>query len=495
MGVRNRLARLLAEAPPDAPAIEAEGSWTTWGLIRSTARSLDEELNRRGLGRGSRIGVVLENSPEHVATLMALLATERCLVTLSPMQPAERLVSDIAHSGAPVVVASPEVFDRPGLREAVEADALAVQVDRTGAVEVLGGQVTEAAGDGRGVLIEMLTSGTTGPPKRVHLGEDQFDSALRTSVPPPKEDELFRSGVAVVCAPLVHIGGLWGAVGPLYSGRRVVLLPKFSLEPWLAAVEKHRPRAAGLVPAALRTVLDADVPRERLASLEVLTSGTTYCPPGLADEFMAKYGIRVLMTYGATEFAGAVAAWTLPMHQQWWETKAGSAGRAMPGVDLRVTDDEGRALPAGESGRLEIRTPQAPRGADRWVRTSDLARIDADGFLFVDGRADDAIMRGGFKVHPGQVAKVLERHGAVREAAVAPFPDERLGQVPVAAVELVADAPRPVATELVELCREVLMPYEVPVHVAVLEELPRTPSLKVSRVDLLELVGKELVVE
>ena len=111
----------------------------------------------------------------------------------------------------------------------------------------------------------------------------------------------------LVATPLVHIGGLWRALACLATGRRMILMPKFAVEPWVSAVERHRLRAASLVPAAIRAVLDAEVPRERLSGLQVVTSGTAPCPPELADAFLRRYGIPVLMTYGATEFAGAVA--------------------------------------------------------------------------------------------------------------------------------------------------------------------------------------------
>ena len=165
----------------------------------------------------------------------------------------------------------------------------------------------------------------------------------------------------------------------------------------------------------------------------------------------------------------------------------GAAGRAFPGAELRVVSPEGDALPAGTVGLLEIRTAQSPEGGDNWLRTSDLAEIDEDGFLWIRGRADDAIIRGGFKVQPDTVKKALERHPAVLEAAVAGRPDERLGQVPVAAVELRSGAEAPTPAELVALCREVLTPYEVPAEVLVVGELPRGPSMKVSRPDLLAL--------
>lgn len=492
MGARSRLAELLGEAPADAGAVEFAESWWTWGMIQATVRSLDGLLTRLGLGAASRVGIVLENRPEHAAVVVGLLATGRCVVTLSPLQPAGRLAADIARCEAPVVIASPAVLEKDGVPEAVCAKGAAVRLAGDGTLRVVAGEVPPGPPALPGVAIEMLTSGTTGPPKRVRLRDGQFDQALLSGGGPLKPGVLLGSGTSIAAVPMVHIAGLWAVVSSLYAGRRVVLLPRFQLEPWVSAVERHRPKAAGLVPAALRAVLDADVPAGKLSSLKVVTSGTTFCPPELAEAFHAKYGIAVLMTYGATEFAGALTVWTLPMHQKWWKSKRGSAGRALPGVRMRVVDEEGRPAGPHESGRLEIQTAQSPQGAGAWVRTSDLARIDEDGFLFITGRADDAIIRGGFKVQPEQVRKALERHPAVSEAAVVALPDDRLGQVPAAAVELRPGMPAPDPAELLAACREQLTPYEVPVHIAVLDELPRTSSMKVSRMDLLELVQASL---
>lgn len=496
MRARERFAQLLAEAPDDAEAIEFEGAWTTWGTLRSVSQTLDASLNAAGLGEHSRIGLILENRPEHVAALMCLFATNRTVVTFSPLQPPARLAADIGRSDLPAIVGTATMLDQEGVRaSAGSALVLDLGVDRVSAHGPVASREPRPEDLSPGVVIEMLTSGTTGPPKRVLLREDQFDTALSTSVTPPPTEGLFRSGVTIVMTPMVHIGGFWGALAPLYAGRRVALFPRFDLESWIDAVATHRPRASGLVPAALRAVLSADVPAEKLSSLEAVTSGTTFCPTELIDAFLEKYGIRVLTTYGATEFAGAVAVWTKPMHEKWWATKAGAAGRPMPGVSLRVTDPDGQELPVGELGILEVKSAQSPVGADAWQRTSDLAILDEDGFLWLKGRADDAIIRGGFKIQPETVKAALERHPAVREAAVAPLPDERLGFVPVAAVEREPGAEEPSGAELRDFCRDILLPYEVPAHVIVVEALPRTPSSKVSRVELLELIRAELGVD
>src|SRR5262249_5628304 len=149
----------------------------------------------------------------------------------------------------------------------------------------------------------------------------------------------------------------------------------------------------------LRMVLEADVDPADLSSLRSIVSGTAPLDPDDADAFLARYGVPVLIAYAATEFGGGVAGWNVEDHHRFWATKRGSVGRADADSELRVVDAGTSAvLPAGAEGLLEVRAGQLA-SAD-WVRTTDLARMDDDGFLWILGRADRAIIRGGFKVLP-----------------------------------------------------------------------------------------------
>jgi acyl-coenzyme A synthetase/AMP-(fatty) acid ligase len=198
--------------------------------------------------------------------------------------------------------------------------------------------------------------------------------------------------------------------------------------------------------------------------------------PELQQRFEDTYNCPVLIIYGATEFAGAVAGWTVPMHRQFIDSKRGSVGRAMPGCDLRTVDEvTGETLPPGDVGLLEVRTVQI--GRDGWLRTTDLAVIDEDGFVWLKGRADGAINRGGFKILPEEIVQALKEHPDVADAAVVGLSDERLGQVPVAAVELRAGAS---LTEpaLMEFARANLTRYHVPVAIRIVESLPRSAAMK-----------------
>jgi acyl-CoA synthetase (AMP-forming)/AMP-acid ligase II len=195
-----------------------------------------------------------------------------------------------------------------------------------------------------------------------------------------------------------------------------------------------------------------------------------------ADAFAEKYGVPVLTSYAATEFGGGVAGWTLADYQKHWRAKRGSVGRPNPGAQLRVVDIDGTTLGPDEVGLLEVKPGQLGPSAT-WMRTTDLARIDADGFVWIVGRADRAIIRGGFKVMPDDVRTALEGHPAVAGAAVVAQSNERLGQTPVAIVEL-RESGSTDAHTLLEFLRTRLAPYEIPSEIAIVETIPRTPSGK-----------------
>jgi len=197
--------------------------------------------------------------------------------------------------------------------------------------------------------------------------------------------------------------------------------------------------------------------------------------------------VPILVDYGAAEFIGGVAGWTLADHRTHAQTKRRSVGRPRPDVSLRIVSPEsGEALSAGQVGILHIK---CDRFGPDWHHTNDLALIDEEGFLFLHGRVDDAINRGGFKILPDEVASVLRRYPGVRDAAVVGAPDARLGQVPVAAVEMSPGTPPPTAQELEAFARTHLTAYMVPKVFHFVEALPRTASMKVSRPELKMMLG------
>jgi long-chain acyl-CoA synthetase len=174
--------------------------------------------------------------------------------------------------------------------------------------------------------------------------------------------------------------------------------------------------------------------------------------------------------------AAVSPGWTLDDYQKYWRAKRGSVGRANPGAQLRVVDDDGTAREPNQVGLLEVKPAQLGPSAT-WMRTTDMARIDDDGFVWILGRADQAIIRGGFKVMPDDVRLALEAHPAVAAAAVIGRSDERLGETPVAMLQLRGSESTD-ADALVEYLRTRLARYEIPTEIAIVDAIPRTPSGK-----------------
>ncbi|GAA4541586.1 class I adenylate-forming enzyme family protein [Mycobacterium paraffinicum] len=465
-----RIADVL-DLDPDARAIEFDGQWISWARVRAMAQRI------AALTAGGEVGMLLRNRPGQVAAFLGVLLGGGTVVVINPSRGDERTRADIARLRLPLIIGEHDDLTTL-VPPTIDARTVAIsgRLDEPQAACLTVPPARES--DARpGVAVRMLTSGTTGPPKRIDLGYDTLARSVMGAeagrAPAPIE---LRRSVAIVNSPLVHIGGVFRVLQCIVEGRSFALLERFELTAWAEAVRRHRPRTVSLVPAALRTVLHSDVPRSDLESIRAVTCGTAPLTADDADAFTDKYGIPVLTSYAATEFGGGVAGWTLPDYQRYWPTKQGSVGRANPGTQLRVVADDGTPLDPDQVGLLEVKPGQLGPSA-QWMRTTDMARIDADGFVWIVGRADQAIIRGGFKVMPDDVRTALESHPAVAAAAVVGRPDERLGATPAAMVEL----REPAGVEcdaLVDYLRTRLARYEIPTKIAIVDAIPRTPSGK-----------------
>lgn len=467
--------RAVPRIDPSAPAIEYEGRWSSWGALAQAIDRVGPIVSEPG----RQVGILLRNRPGLVGALLGVLSAEGCVVAINPERGSERTRADVAELDVDVLL---------GLESDVEALVAAEAGTRTriGFAD-LGGEalvrverrVARPAETREGVAVRMLTSGTTGTPKRIALDYALFDRVLRGAkhYESDKADALrLRKGVAIINAPLVHVSGIFRTLQCVVDGRSFCLLDRFRVDSWLDAVRRHQPKTASLVPTALRMVLAADFDAKDLASIQSIVCGTAPLDPADADAFFARFGIPVLVSYGATEFGGGVAGWNLPDFRACWKAKRGSVGRAHPDCALRiVSETDGVPVSPNTPGLLEVKAAQL--GGESWTRTTDLARIDEDGFLWILGRADQAIIRGGFKVLPETVQTALERHPQVRGAAVVGRVDRRLGAVPVAAVELQPDASIEPG-ELLAFLGRTLAPYEIPVELRILPALPRTASGK-----------------
>jgi len=490
--------RVIMAIDPSRAEIDFGGVDYTWGQIAQAVKAIEAALDEIALPREARVGVMLRNRPGHIAAFLAVLSTDRSLVTLNPILPDDKLKSDIESLGLPVIVGDAGDLARPGVADGLaKAGAAVIEIGaRFEGVRWLPGYERPRPDLeiklSEGVAIEMLTSGTTGTPKRVPLSRDAFDASFAGFTRYERGREFadaptLRSGVTMVANPLTHIGGIYGCIGALMAGRKIALLERFTVEAWVGAVKRNKPKVAPGVPSALKMILEAKVPKEDLASLSALISGTAPLDPAVVDQFLERYDIPILGNYGATEFAGAIAGWTIDDFRANWSAKRGSVGRVHGNMEARVVEAEtGVVLDAGQEGILELKGEQLGNGG-AWLRTTDRAVLDEDKFLFIKGRSDNAIIRGGFKVHPDDVARALHEHPAVREAAVIGVADDRLGAVPAAAIILRDGATAPSEAELSAYLKTKLLPYQVPAHYRFVDDFPRTPSMKPSAPGLLAL--------
>lgn len=473
---------------PSAPAVEFERQWRTWGEIASARAALAAELDKAGLGPDSRIALMMRNHASVIPAIYEVIGS-RCLVTLNPMLNVDKLAADVLATQVAAVIGVARDLDAEPVQAALaEAGCLVIEMTGDKAAPIRIRQQRSDANKAAArvsapnIALEMLTSGTTGAPKRIPMRREAFEQAVfgaarfeksRTEDDTPK----LRRGVQLLMAPLSHISGLMALLNAALAGRSLALLERFRVDDFRDVVSRHGIKVASIPPAALKMLFDADVPKADLQSLQAFRVGTAPLDPDLADAVYDKYDIPILQNYGATEFGG-VAGWTLDDFKAHRQSRRGSVGRINPGIEGRVVDPEtGAELPHGETGVLELKSRQIGDGVN-WTRTTDLAKLDAERFLWIMGRADNAIIRGGFKIQPDEVVRAMEAHPAVIEAAVVGLKDDRLGQVPGVAYILAQGAEAPGEQDLIAFLKAKLTSYQIPVVFKAVGDLPRTTSMK-----------------
>jgi acyl-coenzyme A synthetase/AMP-(fatty) acid ligase len=433
------------------------------------------------------VGLVARNDPLVAAGIMELLISRRPIWILNPLSADAQLADEMLRAPTGSFVALARDWARPSMTEVRPGLGMTIELD-TRDVRLGAARPPESSSPpGPGTAAVLQTSGTTGPPKRVELAAAPQWASLGGVSPDIRGDsqqELrLRRGTVPLTLPLAHVGGLFGLLFPWVNGRRVALLDKFAPHAWAKIIKDHEVLTSGLVPAAMRMVLDAQIPPADLASLRSVRAGTAPVDPELVEEFENRYRVPVITAYGATEFGGGVASMTLQDLRRFDGSKRGSVGRPHAGVQLRIVGQDGEGqLPPGEVGRLYVK-----QGTGDWVMTNDLARLDEDGFLFIEGRVDDVINRGGFKVSLREIEQELRALPDVADAAAIGLADRMLGQVPAAAVVL-RDGARTSGEELCEALKATMTRYKVPTAVVIVDQIPRNVSMKVDSQALAKLL-------
>ena len=357
----------------------------------------------------------------------------------------------------------------------------------------------DAPTDGDVVAVLLYTSGTTAAPKAAVLRHRHLMAYLFGTVEFGAAD---RDDAALVTVPPYHVAGVTNLVTNLYAGRRVVYLDAFDAATWLRTVRTEGVTQAMVVPTMLARIVEhlGDAPADVPTLRSIAYGGARMPLPVLQRALAAFPQTGFVNAYGLTETSSTIAVLGPDEHREAFgsdepavRARLGSVGRLVPGVELQVRDDDGQVLPPGTPGLLFLRGEQVSgeylngSGLDGhgWFATRDRGWLDDDGFLYIEGRADDTIIRGGENIAPAEIEDVLIEHPAVSEAVVVGVPDDEWGQR-VAAVVVPAAGAAVGADELREWVRARLRSSKTPDLVRFRDELPRTDTGKLLRRALLD---------
>jgi long-chain acyl-CoA synthetase len=456
---------------PERTALVVGDRRCSYGDLDRWVRRVASVLTARGVGPGARVALVDTGSVLSVATILAAARIGAASAQMNILLTRDELRELATAVDARVGVAG-EPF-RSNLAAALGDDAVLGEDDVAGADEHEDEGDRDAAGD----ALILFTSGTTGRPKPVPISHGVVAERLGFYGTPIDPDA--PPIVDMMSAPIFHIGGTLGLLIGLRSGRTVVMLPRFAAGAWLEAVEQHRVSQTFVVPTMLQRILDhPDFGRRDLTSLRQISYGAAAAPVALIERALdALPDVGFVNTFGQTETLGAYAALSAEDHRA--HRKLGTAGRPFPGVELRIVDvATGADCPAGTVGQVWVRAAQ--NVTRDWLRTGDLAFLDADGYLHPVGRMSDTINRGGEKLGPIEVEDVLRRHPAVRDAGVCGVADPELGER-VAAVVVTVDGEDVDPDELRAFAAQRLARYKLPERIVFADDLPYTNLGKISR--------------
>ena len=344
------------------------------------------------------------------------------------------------------------------------------------------------------IAVLLFTSGTTSEPKAAILRHRHLVSYIISSVEflgcEPTEAQL-------ICVPSYHIAGIAAVLSSLYAGRRIMYLPAFEASSWVQLAADEHVTHAMVVPTMLGRILNAiEETGTELPSLRHLSYGGGRMPLELVERTLTDMPhIDLVNAYGLTETSSTIAMLTPDEHREAFASdepairaRLGSVGRPLPSLEVEVRDISDAVLPAGEKGEIWVRGEQVAGEYvgnnvltdDGWFRTRDAGWFDEHGFLYVDGRLDDVIVRGAENISPGEVEEVLMAHTAVAEAAVIGIPDAEWGEA-VAAVVVLHPHGDVTEVDLQLWVKERLRSTKMPAIVAFREELPYSPTGKLLR--------------
>jgi acyl-CoA synthetase (AMP-forming)/AMP-acid ligase II len=497
----------------DQEIIVFEGKRFTYGETLDRVRRLASALQGLGVKPGDRVAVLQTNSNQYIEAYYATATIGGTFVPLNYRAKIPELEYMITAAESKVLLVGDRYLEtieqiKPQLTSVHAYIAMENTPSGMLNLEDLLAQsspdLEDTEIDEQDVSILMYTSGTTSLPKGVMLTYGDFTNYVVGTV--EMADGTPR-GTSLLCAPLYHIAGAANIMTALWAGREVVVLRQFEPVEWLQAVHTEKVTHAFIVPTMMKQLIDhPEFSSFDLSSLQNLSYGGAPMPfPVIrrAVEMFPK-SAGFVNAFGQTETTSTLTVLGPDDHrlegtQEEIEKRLKrltSVGKPLPDVEIKVTDEDNQDLPVGEIGEVLIRTPRIMKGyagqesataalldAGGWLHTRDMGYIDEDGYIYLAGRKDDLIIRGGENIAPAEIEAVLHAHPAVDEAAVIGVPDEQWGQKIAAFVVLRSDQTAN-AEELGEFCRQRLASFKKPEVVYFIEALPKNPLGKILKKEL-----------
>ena len=470
------------------PALRMDDAQLSYEEFRDAALRAAAGIRSRRVEPGDRVGMVLPNVLSFPVVFYGALLAGATVVPMNPLLKAREVEYYLRDSGARLVVTG-EQSAEPVTEAAGTVGIEAVTVgpampDALLADEPLDAPVDRADGD---TAVILYTSGTTGQPKGAELTHAGLNSNARTTQETLLENT--PDDVVMGCLPLFHVFGLTCSLNAgVLAGSSLTLIPRFDGGKALSVVERDGVTVFQGVPTMFSAMLHQPDAAERdMSSLRLCVSGGSAMPVEVMRSFEETFGCIVLEGYGLSE-TSPVASFNHP-HA---ERKPGSIGTPIRGVEMRLVDDDGGDVAAGEVGEIAIRGENVMKGywnrpedtakaiPDGWFRSGDLARQDEDGYYFIVDRKKEMIIRGGYNVYPREIEEALYEHPAVAEVACIGISHPDLGEEVAAAVALKPGASADPA-DLQAFVKERVAAYKYPRHVWLVDALPKGPTGKILR--------------
>jgi acyl-CoA synthetase (AMP-forming)/AMP-acid ligase II len=513
------LLSIAAAICPDRDAIVFEGKRFTYSLISERVNRLCDALIKLGVKKGDRIAALQVNCPEIVESYFAAAKLGVIFVPLNFRAREDELKYMLGHAKAKILLAGKRYLDMvrailPDLStveqyislESKEHDMQYYEdiMNLSSADEVF----TEIGDDD--VTILMYTAGTTGRPKGVPLRHSGFVSYVLENVDPANPELEERNLLTV---PLYHVAGIQAMLAAVYGGRTLVLMRQFEVNEWMKTVQDERATRVMLVPTMLKNVIDnPDFEKYNLKSLQVITYGAAPMPFEVITKAMKLLPwVRFINAFGQTETASTITTLGPEDHiiggteeekKKKLKRLESSIGKPLPDVEVKILGENGEMLPPYEVGNIVTRGSRIMTGywqddqktaeaftSDGWLKTGDKGWLDEDGYIYLAGRGDDMIIRGGENISPEEIENVLYLHPKVDEVAVIGIPDPEWGQVPRAII-VPKEGDSVTADEIMEYCRTNLASFKRPRSVVFIDELPRNPMGKILKNKLREQYGR-----